>query len=491
MIRLSNLTAIDFTSTEFTEDLSVDKLYVYSNPSVTPKSFAFIKDDSYKLRQMSRNNAVGGFFDDVLLGTSNFYPEQGLGFVNFHSNHEIRNVIDFDDVPLMQYKRAFLYFSQGSLTSANIIGHYLKIYCSLSNGETVDLVNMIEFLNDTNIKAKTAKLFENQIFNEALEITFPDIEFIVNSTNSEIIKIKNHLFGNDIPKTYFIEYTALTAETIDDFVENGLQFTKVNLSTRNYQTFKITEEQSELFGRLQLTDNGYSLLSSLEHTVFDIETFIKNTYQINDENFDVSHVVSVIEFNALDEVLNTSNLIYSNPTNEYNPIKIRPLLNISTNHAMIEVMIKISNGATGLTISKTSKLLLTNLEVDKFKSQETFAFEFEKLEIKNIVEKKVNQIVQESTTPKILYIQKKIFVEVQESMDIAIVNADKYVKIQTLEEIQDAKLFLRIGDRTIESENHDKLIFKIPQDIYYKSDVNYLLLDENFTTIQQGKLVRS
>lgn len=491
MIRLSNLTALDISSTEFVEDLSVDKLYLYDNPAeTTSKNFLFVHDDAYKLRQMTRNNAVASFFDNVLLGTSNFYPEQGLGLVNYHQNRDIRNVIQFNSTPLMQYKRAYLYFAQGSLNASNIIGHYIRIYCSLSNGKSVDLVNMIEFLNDSNIKAKTSKIFESQIFNEALELTFPDVEFLVNSTNVEIQKIKQHIFGNDIPKTYFIEYSVITQDNIDNFTENGLQFTEVNLGVMNYQNFKITEEVSELTAQVQLSDNGYALISYLQHSIYDIETYINNNWQINDENFDISHIVTVTEYNGLDEQISSESTIISNPTNEYNPVKIRPMLSVSTNHAMVEIMIKISNGATGLTISKSSTLLLTDLDVDKFKPQETFSLNLEEITIKNIVEKKINQIVPETSTPSILYIQKNIYVEVQPAENIEVVNADKYVKIQTTLDIKSPKLYLRIGDITIESEKDQQLVFRIPQSIYYKSEANYLLLNDDFVLIQQGAIIR-
>jgi hypothetical protein len=183
--------------------------------------------------------------------------------------------------------------------------------------------------------------------------------------------------------------------------------------------------------------------------------------------------------------------VQSNPTNEYGSLKIRPLLSSSTNHAMIEVMIKISNGATGLTISKTSKLLLTNLEVDKFKAQENFTFEFENVEIKNVIEKKVNKIVQESTTPKILHIQKKIYVEVQSSININASNADKYILVQTSQEITSTKLYLRIGPLTIENEPNNKLMFKLPQAVYHLVDTGYVLLDDDLLVIQQGSIIRN
>jgi hypothetical protein len=136
MIRLSNLTAIDILQTEFTEDLSVDKLFLYKHP--TEQKYLFVKDDSYKLRQMSRNNATATFWDNVLLGTSNYYPEQGLDLANFHTNHEITNLINFSDVPMMQYKRANLYFSQGSLANNRIVAHYIRIYVATEDNAIID-----------------------------------------------------------------------------------------------------------------------------------------------------------------------------------------------------------------------------------------------------------------------------------------------------------------------------------------------------------------
>lgn len=491
MIRLSDLTALDITSTEFVEDLSVDKLYIYTEDTTdVAKSHFFIKDDNYRLRQMSRNNAVGTFFDNALLGTSNFYPEQGRGLIDYHVNSEITNKISFVDVPLMQYKRAYLYFAQGSLSSNTIVAHYIRIYATQENGKTVDLVSCIEFLNDSNVKAKTSKIFESQIFNEALELTFPDVEFIVNSTNPEIVKIKEFLFGTGTPKTYFIEYAALTSDMIDTFTESSLQFTEINLGTINYQNQKLTEEVDELFGRLVLSDNGYALTSSLGHTIYDIEAFINSQYQINNEAFEISHVCSITEYNDLNDVIGSSNIVLSNPANEYSPVKIRPLLSTATHHAFVEVMIKIVNGATGMTISKTSSILLKNDEVDKFKPEETFVFEFENLEIKNIIEKKINTIVQESTTPKILYVHKNVYVQSFEAEALVLLNGIFIIDVLGDTKITAKKTFLRLGDLTIENVPGKLGTYKIPQSVYYSQITSYLILDEDLNVMFQGPVIR-
>ena len=493
MLRLSNLTALDITSTEFVEDLSIDKLYLYQeNTTSDEKSMMFVKDDAYKSRQMTRNNAVASFFDNTLLGTSNFYPEQGLGLTHYHQDAELSKRIDFEDVPMMQYKRAFLYFAQGSLSSNQIVAHYLRIYVNNENGKTVDLVSMVEFMNDSNINAKTSKIFESQIFNEALEISFPDVEYIVNSTNPEIMQIREYLFGTYTPKTYFIEYSVLTQDMIDDFSEAGLQFTEINLSTVNYQNLKITEEIDELFGRLQLTDNNFSLTSSLGHTIYDIETFIKNHYQINDETFSVQHIFTVTEYNSENMQLGIHHTSINNPANLYAPVKFRPLLSSATDHALIECMIKIQNGATGLAISKTSTFLLNDDNVDKFKAEETYAIELDNIIVTNVIEKQINQIVQESKTPNILYMNKFIYVQVMGNKDLQLSNGDSFVRIKSEFEnqISSEKLFIRIGDSTIESEPHDKFLFKINQSLYYTKANSYLLLDSDLKVIQQGSLIK-
>jgi hypothetical protein len=349
---------------------------------------------------------------------------------------------------------------------------------------------MIEFLNDSNIKAKTSKIFEAQIFNEALELTFPDIEYICNSTNAEVQKIRTKLFGTFTPTTYFIEYAEVTQSMLDDFTEQGLTFTECNFGVKNYQTYRITEEVSELSANVMLSDNGYSLTSTLSHTAYDIEAFIRNAYQINDEAFDISHIVVVTEYNAIDEVIATSNIILSNPTNTYAPVKIRPLLSEFTNHAMVEVLVKISNSATGLTISKSASILIKDIEVDKFKAKETFALSFEKLEVKNIVEKKVNQIVQEATTPKILTITKNVYVQTMEGRPIELASADMYVELFYEEGTNETRTYLKIGDLSIQNEPGRNLTFKIPSSIYYSNVDKYVLMNKDYEVMQVGGIIR-
>ncbi len=492
MIRLSNLTAIDILQTEFTEDLSVDKLFLYKHP--TEQKYLFVKDDSYKLRQMSRNNATATFWGNVLLGTSNYYPEQGLDLTNFHTNHEITNLINFSDVPMMQYKRANLYFSQGSLANNRIVAHYIRIYVATEDNAIVDCFSVLDFANDSNIKAKTSKLFENQIFNEALELSFPDIEYIVNSSNSEIVKLKKYLFGDRIPRTYFIEYAAITSDMLDDFSENGLLFTELNLGVVNSNTSVITEEANELRSSLYLTNDNYSIVSVLMHTKFDVEAFIKSNYKINDEEFELSHIVSTSEYDETNALINQTNVVLSNPVAPYAPMHIRPLFDVRTNHAMIDVTIKIKNLATSMTISKSSSLLIKEVDIDKFKSTNSVVLDVEHQYINQTINKTVNQIVQENKSPKILYFEKKIWVQssFMGGPDLAIYDADMYVKLAIDNEstFQSEKTYLKLGNEIIESQPNQPLMFFIPQAYYSKLPQLYLLLDESLTLIQQGKIIK-
>ena len=175
------------------------------------------------------------------------------------------------------------------------------------------------------------------------------------------------------------------------------------------------------------------------------------------------------------------------------PIKYRPLLSAQTHHALVEVVIKIQNSASGLTVSKSSSILLKNEDIAKFQADEVIELNLENVTIQNVVQKQLNKVVQESTTPKLLYINKFVYIQVMGNKDITVSNADSYIKVQSdfVEQISATKLFLKIGDQLIESEPYDKFTFKLHQALYYNKNNTYLLLDDENRVIQQGLIVKS
>lgn len=492
MIRLSELTALDISSIDIARDLDVSpKLYAYSVTTGSRKDTLLLQEDTSPLEQMTRQSAVAPFWSNVLLGTSNFYPEQALGLTSFHANSEMHEVMNAVTLPTIEYKKAFLYFSQGLLANPDIKGHWIRIYCKLANGDEVTVASVVDFMNDSNIVASAPKLFESQLFNEALEIEFVDVEFLLNSSVPEIVAVKQQLFGNYRPTDYFIEYSAFTDEAIDVFVENSLQFTRLNFAVVNQQSTPVTFESSEMLAQLRLLQDGYAIWSSMTHQKYDIEQYL-NTLKLPEETYKVEHALTVTAYDSGNSAIETKSYVVSDPVNKFEPIQWRPIVDVNADHFTVESTVRVENERTGLTFRKDAMLVVTSLNVHKFKPIATVELSgLTNTVVENIVVRQVQNIVPTVDTPNIVQIERKLYVQAQPLNELHLFESEQIVDLTLPIDVTSySKLYLRIDQLTIENELQFPARFKIPPIAYASKSSKWQLLDNKQTIIATGSIKR-
>jgi hypothetical protein len=492
MIRLSQLTALDVSSIEITRDLDLSpKLYAYSQTVDSRTNTLLVQEDNSTLQQLSRSGAMAPFFDNALMGTANFYPEQGLGLTNFHQNSELHIKLGKVTLPSIEYKKASLLFSQGFIGDPSIKGHWLRIFIKLLNGTEVNLCSVADFSNDTNVIAKPAKLFESQIFSEALDIEFIDVEFLLHSNVPEVIEIKEFLFGNEMPTDYFIEYSAFTQESIDPFIANGLSFTRLNPAIINQQTMPITFERSEMLVDLKLSNNKFSLISQMIHQKFDIESYL-NGLKLEEEQYKIEHTFVVNAYDQTSTLVQEYNQTIYNQINPFDGIQWRPLVDNEADHFTVEVTIKIENMQTGLVFRRSAQILVTDSDCHRFKAQDTVNITTLTSDVvNNIVTREVKRIVHTPETPKIVQIERRLFIQPQTLGALQLYDADFYTTIETNSDLTGIKsLTLKIGDWSTKNDESSINKFMISHSVYATTAAKYLLLDDTGLMISSGTILK-
>lgn len=493
MIRLSQLTAFHINDLDTSRSLNESpKLYAYQQTENARTNTLIVQEDTSSMQQMTRNNAVNPSMSMTLMGTANFYPEQGLGLVNFHQNSELHVKLNDDVLPAIRYKNASLYFSNGALSSTNIVGHWIKVYCRLSNGTDVVVASVVDFQNDSNILAKAPKLFESQIFSEALDIQFIDVEYLMSSTNSEVIAVKQFLFGNNKPTEYFIEYSAFTQESIDSFTYNGFEFTRLSPSIINEQQLPLTLNSDGLMNRINWSDNMFSISSEIYHQKYNVEDYL-NTLKEPLEVYKLEHQFTVNSYNSSNTLIETYTQTISNPTKPFDNIKWCPIVDKLADHSMVECTIRIENVQTGLVIRKDAARLITSVNIHKFKAQSTLSLNNIISEnVQYVVNRQVNNLIQSSEVPRIVQIEKRIYVQSQELNTITIFDAEQFINISSGNELSGNKtLTLQIGSMSILNEDNKLTTFKIPKSLYSTSTSTYLILNSDNEIISSGKILKA
>jgi hypothetical protein len=491
MIRLSQLTALHILNEDVARDLNASpKLYAYKSTANNRTNTLLIQEDTSSLQQMTRKHAYSPFWNNALLGTANFYPEQGLDLENFHNNSSLENLLPDTSLPVIEYKKAILYFSQGLLSDPNIKGHAIRLYCKLNNGTEVTLASVADFMNDSNITAKPSKFFESQLWNEGLEIEFIDVEYLLNSNVPEVNDVKELLFGNERPTEILVEYSAFTEESIDDFVENEILFTRLSFRELNEQSFPTTFEKSEMYLDLRLSDNGFCFISEPKHTRFDFESYI-NKLKKPEETYSVRHYFTVSEYDSDNNNIGSNTQIVGNPVQPFDEILYRPIVNSSTDHFVITGLVLIENNQTGLVYRTESTMVVPNSKIQPFTPNPWFEFNLTEDKIQNRVNRQVNKIVQSPEVPKVITIEKKLYVQAMELNELRILDADQTIKLNISEDITgNKKLYLKIDNMIIENEENNISTFMIPKHTYMTKSKTFALLDESYSVISTGKLTK-
>lgn len=493
---LSQVAAVEISNDEdFARDLDAQpKLYLYEQAVNTGRTDKLFIQDDISVTPTRRKYSFAPFWRNTLLGTSNFFPEQStLNLTNYHANAVLQTVLAKPTLPNMEYKMAYVYFAQGFLSDASIIGNAVRFFVRLSTGEEITLAAVADFKSDTQISVIPSKIFENKIFNEALKIEIPDIDFILNSNNVDIVALRTRLFGTERPSKIYVEYSAFTAIEQDVYIDNALSFTRLNFSTINQQTFDIGSTDQALLATLSYgTDNAY-IQSTLKHQKYLTEPYMDTLKEAGAE-YKVEHIFTTEEYDNVPTLLSTTHTVLRDPVNKFDTIKYRPIASVTADHLNITSTIRVENLQTGAVIRRSTSMVVVASEISKFKTTPTFALtNLREDYVTNKTTREVKQIIQSAEVPSFVQLTKNIYVQVQSTSDtLQLLDAQFTAKINTTQDMSvHTRTFIKIDNLTIQNEKSDVLTFTIPALAYQTKSKSYLILDADGKVITQGKLSKA
>lgn len=484
MIRLSDFTAIDFT-TEFGLDPIQNKIHLYQQNNGSVNSTQLFLDDNYINKVDTRKYGVCSFYNNVMLGTPNFYFEQGLGIPNYHENSSLQVLLNKQNLPLLEFKKCKLYFAQGVLGDSSIVGHWLKIYTTTSNGNVFVLSNFIDLKTDSNAVATPPKYFENQVYNECVDFDIIDLDYLVNSNISEVNEIRDFIFGSDKPSTYHIEYGVITENSLDYFNENGYLFDKISPTNLNLQALSIGENTDGLNASLKLDGDGYYLRANLFHNRYSIEPYM-NGLKNDLETYEIQYQFQMDSYIG-ENLINTDFVTLT--TYDFEPVDFRPILKNDCEYVDVNLLIRVKNQNTSMVIRRTAQILITDEYVTNFYPQPNIHLSLHSTPINKVVNRQINKIVQSSETPKIVQIEKRIYVQSNELEQLDVLDSVFVTKLNLREDITSfKKLHLKIGELIFENLIDGEPTFEISENAYSQQTNKYILLDENYKAISVGKI---
>lgn len=485
-IRLSRNVVLEITDEITTVPLNGSPslhIYEYGSRYNNTKQVLF-SDGQTEERTKSYLSSAG----NILLSTTpKFYPDVAIS-ENFHENSRIDNLITSEPlINPLQYRKVRMLFAQGfsydigdngvALTTLNINA------VRPSNNSRVELLSYYDAYDNSSLMAIPQVLFDNQLFNTAIELRIIDLAFLFNSESTDVIAIKERLFGNDNIETLFVEHAGIPFNEIIDFNEGVDTFRRFSDPLRIRTQFSPRFNNDEIICNVSKRPNG-TVTSEMVHERFNLEGFLSKTSEV----VDVSHTYKFDQYDSSNSLLGSSIVKVSSPTNLFQKASYRITPLDDTDHIEVTVECFILQ-QDNTRIYRSGTVVLT--DVTPLKTNVINAILEEETLIRSDI-KEVRQVVYKPDTPKIINIEKPVYVQIStQENEITLTPFNQALKILVDADLSLVrKLKLRIGKNSYFSEGNDKLTFRVGSESYYTKENTYYLMDEQDNVVTYGDIKR-
>ncbi|BAV39222.1 hypothetical protein BPT24_097 [Tenacibaculum phage pT24] len=425
--------------------------------------------------------------DNIFLSsTPNFYPDDKIS-ANFHDNKDLNTILSLVSNPTIQYKKVRMLFAQGfsySTVGDGVAMTTLNISAIRpSNNQRVDLLSVLDTYDNSKILAIPEVLFDNQVFNSAIEFRMLDLQYLFTSENSDVIEIKEYLFGTDDIDTLFVEHAGVNISEIVNFSEFGKQFTKFYDADKSRSQFSARFSNDEIVLEASVKSNG-TVSAQIIHERFDLESMLK----IDSTPVSVEYTFLFSEYKENSDLIGNRVIKLSNPIDMFSitEYRLNPQDESSQINVEIECVITMNDNST---IRRSGQVVIANPDI--LKVQE-INLDISEDRLTRNVTKDVRQVVYKNDTPKIVNIDRPVFVKVEGRLNtITLTPFIQTVRINTDIDLSLlSKVKLMIGNSSYENVTDSKTTFTVGSESFYTTDKTYYLLDENNIVVSYGNIER-
>lgn len=434
-----------------------------------------------------RTKSYMTFNNTLLSPTPNFYLDDKFA-ANFHNNHEINTLLSPSvlTAPLL-FRKVRLLFGQGfaySTLNNGVAMVSLNINAVLpSNNSRIDLLSFVDSYDNSAILGIPEVLHDNQLFNSAIELRLLDLAYLYNSTSIDIVEFRERLFGTNSIETLFIEHSGVQFSELVSFNEFGKTFNRFNDRDRIRTQFSPRYQNSEIICNVSKKLNG-TISAVLQHERFDLRGFLEKNSKVTD----IHYTYKFDEYNVSDVLIGSKIIRISSPTSLFEDSEFR----YQPQDATIYIQVNVEGHITqedGSTISRNGSILLT--DVTPLKTVSITADITEETLVRTDT-KEVKQVIYQNDVPKIIHIEKPVFVNVQSVLDsILLVPYKQTFSINVgvdLSTVRQVKLV--IGSSSYINDSISKTTFTVGNEAFYTTENTYYLVDEQEYMISHGTIER-
>jgi hypothetical protein len=482
LTRLNEFAAIEFAGT-YSADLNTRKLYVYNFE--TANAYQLVSDDSH---DTSRNFSYSPYLLDTFL-KSTPHP-----YYQNHDDREMSILLSDNTLPSIDYIKCKLHTVAGFKYDETTAGFLCKVYVVINGVREVALAAIADVYNNSRLTATDRNVvLDNVVFAQSVQFSIPDIQFLLNSTDAEVIKVREQILGTGITNVsnYIIEYSEFSRADISTFSDSlGYTQTRVTPPKTFTNYYNNSEYSQELVTNISLNTAQRYLTFFLTHSQYDLRQYLSQ-FMLENETLTIRHAITINYFNSSNVNIYTDALEIRNSADDYSQVNFKPILPelVTVDHALVEVRSTITNDVSGMIITRYASKVITNATI----FQDTvFNVSVTEMNVKNVKNVVKHELVAPTDTPSVLQIVKPYYVMSQTLDTIKLLSADTAVKFDSLPVNTTGVFYLQFDKRKYKSKEctTTSAVFIVPALEYNKSTPTFYLLDGNGTIISYGTVIR-
>ena len=438
----------------------------------------------------SVDNSYCPYNDNILLKKTP-YPWFTDAFLE---NNKLSSIVSAD-CPDIEYQNVSVNFVAGFNYGDDDYLSMSRFYYIIDDKYELTVSAIVDYKSNTRFKPNTINIvLDGAIFNTSLNTDIINIQQLFQSNDPEIIKIKEHIFGQNTKtcSELFVEHTIIKKSQILDFEQNGKTYQKFfieDLSKSYYN--RSLDLGEELYINIEPRENIFDkyVAIRLNHTKYNIESYLSK-YLYETDTWDIQYEITQSAFDVNDTLISSISQSCGNFNTPYSEILFKPLISddwfdedgiLKVAYCVLDIRCIAKTTASNLEINRWGRLIINDFMSYFIKSTVNYLERGKIYSKKEIVNHEVSV---KSDLPNIIQIVKPYFIFTQTGSTIQLIPYENNIGIELKlnDSIVHTNVKIRFDAREYKCTKFEegKLIFKIPGTEYLNSTKTYYLIyDDN------------
>lgn len=502
LLRLSDICLMEFGTT-YSKKITSKELYAYR----FGRNVQLLSADG---DINDRDKSFCPYYQNVLLRRTPapYFPE------SFHEGAALSKIVN-SECPALEYNRATVNFASGWFYNSDQYLSGIRLYYIVDGIYSFTVSALVDERASSRIKANKRNIvLDSVLFNASYDIEYLNVAQLFNSTDPEIRRIREHLFGlgDHTCSELFIEQFIVEKSQLVQFYNGVYPYTRFFVNQYNKSFYTQQDTDSQLFVSFRKDDPNKCLSLQLLHTKYNVRSYLESMLTDND-SWNISYEITTTAYNIHGNSIGSLSTCLSDFNDPFTEILFKPVILASwidptldnpslTDHTQIESL-KIDHCVFDVRCIAKSNIAL--MEIMRYAQLVEVNPERYFIGIPNInmvypklysrKETITHEVKTSSDLPNIVKIIQPYYVMTVVGNEIVLTpyRTNIAIPLDGIDTSRIVKLSLRIDTREYQSKeiSNSKAIFVLPASEYAQSAKDWYLFDDSNNLVTYGKISRN